>query len=313
MPGSPMAPRPRSTRLERVRPVTPPQPAGSPFTLFNNSEVWRPQPLAAHGRVQSLVLGTRVDTRSTADDPASGWFLAAEVEQGLSSSLRQPDFIPVLGFSPVDDVPPVAGAAYGTFTSGTIDLRRYNRIGPWSRLNLRVLAGGSLDGSPLSPQRQHALGGEGSLPGFALFSRDCGARRLRVQRVSDLAAAPVDGREVPQYFAAYGCDRFALVQAEYRGDLRLRVDWDAEDEEGDGDGDEGWARTALRNGLNAGFGWVLFADAGRGWTLDDRLDGTDTAVDVGGGIIIGRLGIYAAVPVSEGGGVNFFIRLSPRI
>jgi hypothetical protein len=287
------------------------EPAGSPFTLFNNSEAWRPQPLAAHGRVRSLVLATRVDTRSSDDDPASGWFMSAEVEQGLSSSLRQPDYVPVFDPSPADLGPLTAGTAYGAFTSGTIDVRRYNRIGPWSRLNLRAIAGGSLDGSPLPPQRQHALGGEGSLPGFALFSRDCGARRSRVYRASDVSGGAATLAELPQYFTAYGCDRFALVQAEYRGDLSLRLHWSADDE--DDDEDEGWAKTALRNGLNAGFGWVLFADAGRGWTLDDRLMGTDTAVDVGAGIIIGRLGVYAALPVSEGGGMNLFIRLSPRI
>lgn len=289
------------------------EPAGSPFTLFDNSEPWRPQPLAARGRLESLVLSSRVDTRSTADDPSSGWYLSAEVEQGLGSSLRQPDYLAVFDPSLPGPFPVTPGAAYGAFTAGTIDVRRYNRIGPWSRLNLRVLAAGSLDGSPLPPQRQHALGGEGTLPGFALFSRDCGARRGRIYRSADVAGAtPETVGELPQYFAAYGCDRVALVQAEYRGDLSLRLRWGGEDDDAGGEG-ESWARTALRNGLNAGFGWVLFADAGRGWTLDDRLAGTDTAVDVGAGVIIGRLGVYAAVPVSEGGRVNLFIRLSPRI
>jgi hypothetical protein len=296
-----------SLRSERERSEA----AGSPFTLFENSEPWRPQPLAAHGRIESLVLGTRVDTRSTADDPASGWYLSAEVEQGLGSSLRQPDYVPVFDPSAPGPLPVTPGTAYGTFTSGMIDIRRYNRIGPWSRLNLRVLAGGSLDGSPLPPQRQHALGGEGSLPGFGLFSRDCGARRSRVFRVSDVSGrADGDLAALPQFFPAYGCDRFALVQAEYRGDLNLRVLLGVDDDAGD---DDGWAVNALRSGLNAGVGWALFADAGRGWALDGRLRGTDTAVDVGAGVIIGRLGVYAAVPVREGGHVNLFIRLSPRI
>lgn len=292
-------------RSEKERSVA----AGSPFTLFDNSEPWRPQPLAAHGRLESLVLTSRVDTRSTTRDPASGWYLSTEVEQGLGSRLTQPDYTesdPTLP-TPIAVIP---GMEYGTFTSGTVDVRRYNRIGPWSRLNLRLLAAGSLDGSPLPPQRQHALGGEGTLPGFALFSRDCGARRTRIYRTVDaMRSSPETVSQLPQYFAAYGCDRVALVQAEYRGDLNLRFRWGGEDE---GEG-EGWARTALRNGLNAGFGWVLFADAGRGWTMDDRLEGTDTAVDVGAGIIIGRLGIYGALPVSEGGRMNVFIRLSPRI
>ncbi|HEU4557573.1 MAG TPA: hypothetical protein VFS20_06975, partial [Longimicrobium sp.] len=287
------------------------EPSGSPFTLFENSEPWRPQPLAAHGRLESLVLGSRVDTRSTADDPASGWYLSAEVEQGLGSRLRQPDYRPASDLASPIPTPAIPGTPYGTFTSGMIDIRRYNRLGPWSRLNLRVLAGGSLDGSPLPPQRQHALGGEGSLPGFALFSHDCGARRVRINRVSDVEDRTVPSlADVPQFFPAYGCDRFALAQAEYRGDLNLRVLLGMDDEAGE---DENWAETAIRNGLNAGVGWALFADAGRGWTLDDRLEGTTTAVDVGAGVIIGRLGVYAAVPVSEGGHVNLFIRLSPRI
>jgi hypothetical protein len=223
----------------------------------------------------------------------------------------QPDYVEV--FDPASSAPHpvIAGTPYGTYTAGMVDLRRYNRIGPWSRLNFRVLAGGSMDGSPLPPQRQHALGGEGSLPGFALFSRDCGARRTRIYRASDVASRAADApTELSQYFPAYGCDRFALFQAEYRGDLSLRMKWGSGDED---DGDEGWARAALRHGLNTEFGWVLFADAGRGWTLDERLDGTDTAVDVGAGIILGRLGIYGAMPVSEGGRLNLFIRLSPRI
>jgi len=286
------------------------QPAGSPFTLFDNSEPWRPQPLAAHGRLDELVLATRVDSRSTSHDPASGWYVGTEVEQGLRSTLAQPDYLAVFDPATPGPFPVIPGAAYGAYTAGTLDVRRYNRIGPWSRLNLRLLAAGSMDGSPLPPQRQHALGGEGTLPGFALFSRDCGARRARVYRSDDVAGRTPEGVvALPQYFAAYGCDRVALVQAEYRGDLNLRLRWGGDDDTAD----DGWARTALRNGLNAGFGWVLFADAGRGWTLDDRLEGTDTAVDVGAGVIIGRLGVYAAVPVSEGGRVNLFIRLSPRI
>ncbi|HEX8904345.1 MAG TPA: hypothetical protein VF771_05855 [Longimicrobiaceae bacterium] len=290
------------------------EPAGSPFTLFNNSDPWRPQPLAAHGRLTSLVLSGRVDTRSTAEDPASGWYLSGEVEQGLSSSLRQPDYqgLAAVGTSPVPVPAPVtAGTAYGTFTSGTIDVRRYNRIGPWSRLNLRAIAGGSLDGSPLPPQRQHALGGEGSLPGFALFSVDCGARSDRVFRADEVARRAGTGVEATPYFRNYGCERFALFQAEYRGDLSLHLRWNGDDDEEEGE-NESW-RHALRRGLDTDFGWVLFADAGKGWAVGDLLNDTDTAVDVGAGILVGRLGIYGAVPVSTGGSFNLFIRLSPRI
>ncbi|HEX8244172.1 MAG TPA: hypothetical protein VF541_11765 [Longimicrobium sp.] len=289
------------------------EPAGSPFTLFNNNDAWRPQPLAAHGRLNALVLSGRVDTRSTAEDPASGWYVSGEVEQGLSSSLRQPDWRPV---NASDVAPPepviLPGTAYGAFTSGVLDVRRYNRIGPWSRLNLRVIAGGSLDGSPLPPQRQHALGGEGSLPGFSLFSVDCGARRVRVRRADEVARLEGTQTAAPQYFLDYGCDRFALFQAEYRGDLSLHLRWNGDEDDDDAGEDESWPRS-LRRGLDTDIGWVLFADAGRGWAVGDRLLNTDTAVDVGAGILLGRLGIYGAVPVSTGGSFNLFIRLSPRI
>jgi hypothetical protein len=37
-------------------------------------------------------------------------------------------------------------------------------------------------------------------------------------------------------------------------------------------------------------------DAGRGWGVDDR--STDTLVDAGLGFLVGRLGFYAAVPIT---------------
>lgn len=289
------------------------EPAGSPFTLFNNNDPWRPQPLAANGRLSSLVLAGRVDTRSTSEDPSSGWFVSGEVEQGLSSSLRQPGWQPVSGSDVLPPEPVILpGTAYDAFTAATLDVRRYNRIGPWSRLNLRVIAGGSLDGSPMPPQRQHALGGEGSLPGFGLFSVDCGARRAHVLRADEAARQAGTQTPAAQYFLDYGCDRFALFQAEYRGDLSLHLRWNGDENDADAGDGESWPRS-LRHGVDTDFGWVLFTDAGRGWAIGDRLLNTDTAVDVGAGIVLGRLGIYGAVPVSTGGGFNLFIRLSPRI
>jgi cytoskeletal protein CcmA (bactofilin family) len=290
-------------RLEKHRAVE----AGSPWSLFDNDEPWRLQPLAAAGDLRTVAVTTRLDTRNDRVEPSTGWYVQGTVEHALRSTLGGA----TAALLPDDDTggPPAVFTQpeYGQFTRGLIDIRRYNRISASSRLNLRLVAGGALDDTPLPPQRQHALGGEGSLPGFSFFSQDCGAR----SRVVDPGGSPDGSR----FYAAYGCDRFVLAQAEYRGDLSFRVDWDdygrrdgdeGEDEwEDDDDGFRGW---------DADLSWVLFADVGRGWSLDPELFDEETAADVGFGVLLGRLGIYLAVPVTDGAdGVNFFIRLNPRI
>jgi hypothetical protein len=165
------------------------------------------------------------------------------------------------------------------------------------------MLGGSIDGSPLPPQRQHALGGEGSLPGYALFSLDCGARNQEVFR-ADVIATPVVGRAVPPAFVpAYGCDQFALFQAEYRGKLSLRFGWGGSpwgDSERAG-WDLGWA---------AAPDWVAFVDAARGWGI--RRPDEDFALDLGFGLLFNRVGVYAATPLTREGGLNLFVRLGPR-
>ncbi len=276
--------------------------AGSPWSLFDNDDPWRAQPLVGEGRLNSLAFRAGWDTRSTTDDPSSGWYVQAEVEQALDHDLERPQatelFVPPGGGASI-----LPGREYDAFTHAFVDVRRYNRVNASSRLNLRLLAGGSLDGSTLPPQRQHALGGEGSLPGFGLFSLDCGARGGRVV-LSDAEGAD-------QFYPAYGCDRFVLGQAEYRGDLSFRVnvaDWDDDDGDDDADSTEGDVDDA-----NVDFGWVLFADVGRAWSRDPLLFDEETAADVGFGITLGRFGAYLAIPVTDqGSGVNFFIRLSPR-
>ncbi|HEX2203090.1 MAG TPA: hypothetical protein VHG91_07320, partial [Longimicrobium sp.] len=291
---------PLSGRVEWRREYNESKATGSPWSLFDNDEEWRPQPLVATGDLQSLILSGTFDTRSDRRDPASGWYVQGEVERALSADLvRQGATIVPRDPGPEPIALPLGPREFGAFTHGLVDVRRYNRISPTSRLNLRFLAGGALDGDALPPQRQHAMGGEGSLPGYALFSQDCGARGYSTT-LNDT-----------EFFPAYGCDQFVLGQVEYRGDLSFRLDlsdWgerDGEWEEEGGDLDE--------RDLHADLGWVLFADIGRGWSLDGTLGDTPTRADVGAGILLGRLGVYLAAPVTSGGdGVNFFIRLSPR-
>lgn len=273
--------------------------AGDPWTIFDNGDAWRPQPLVGEGRLNSVYAAAELDTRNDRDEPSNGWFVQGKLEHALNDDLVRPAALQASGggFVAVPAVP------YGRFTTGLLDVRRYNRIDPESRLNLRLLLAGSLDGSALPPQRQHVLGGEGSLPGYSLFELDCGARVDRVVRPAG-GAAPA-GAE-PAFFTGYGCDRFALVQAEYRGDLSFRFNWS-----GRGWWNDDEDATRYRESWDADVDWVLFADAGHGWSTR-RFLGEDTGVDAGFGLVFDEVGVYAAVPLRNGRGVNLFVRLGSR-
>ncbi|HEX6939321.1 MAG TPA: BamA/TamA family outer membrane protein [Longimicrobiales bacterium] len=259
-----------------------------PWTLFGDSP-WRPQPRIAEGRLRSLVVRVGYDTRNEAVDPAAGWWIRAEIERGLGGSLAAPAATgpcDVVACLPVTTVP-----VESEFAAGFLDLRRYARISPSSRLALRVVAATSLNDRPLPPQRQHVLGGEGSLPAYGRMVFDCGAR----------AAGPAEDG----LLRYYGCDRLALVQIEYRTDFPFGRGWGRK---------LGWDID-----LGETPGWVVFFDAGRAWTeraaRHGRTEGQDDfAVDVGAGLRLGRLGVYWAAPLSGGEDrINFFVRIGSRI
>jgi hypothetical protein len=275
--------------------------AGSPWSLFDNGDAWRPQPLVAEGRVGTLALTATYDTRSESVDPATGWFVRAKVEQALSSRLRWPASAPVaLVEGSAAGEPLVDGSAVGHFATAMVDLRRYNRVDPSARLNFRLVAAAPLGGGPLPAQRQHALGGFGSLPGYSLLSRDCGARSAPVFRGT--------GPDPQRFFPRYGCDAIALLQTEYRGKFSFRFRWDSapwRHDDDDEDEDHEWGI-----GWDLAPEWTVFVDTGRGWAADAPDE--PLAADVGAGILVDRLGLYFAVPLTGRSGVNFFVRLGPR-
>jgi hypothetical protein len=113
------------------------------------------------------------------------------------------------------------------------------------------------------------------------------------------------GDEGPTFHPYYGCDRAVLGQVSVEQTLPF-------------------VRPLGRSlGLDFDFGpepaVALFADAGRAWIEDGALQGRDAGTsdfrfDVGAGIRFGRLGVYWAFPLSDGGdGANFFVRIGPRI
>jgi hypothetical protein len=258
----------------------------NPLTLLDNDAPWRPQPSIAEGALRSVAVAVDYDTRNEQRDPSAGWRVMLELERGLGGGIANP--VSGSGGGRVEPRPGRTG-----FLETHIDVRRYARLTPYSRLAVRVLGAGSLDARALPPQRQHALGGEGSLPGYRLFEFDCGAR---------LSTVELRGETFHPY---YGCDRVALVQLEYQANFPYA------------------RRLAEAAGIASPLGhlvrWVAFFDAGRAWNesgaADGRLGGeSDFSADAGIGLRVGPLGAYWVVPLSSRGqGVNFFVRLGPRI
>lgn len=272
-----------------------------PWSLTDNNKPWRDQPLVAEGDFRSVKGSVTVDTRNFPDDPTDGWLVTAELRQGLSGDL----FLPAHFESDVPEAASIPPVEYSSdFTTGFLDIKRYNRVGPTSSLNLRAILGGALDDSPIPPQFQRAIGGAGSLPGYRIFSGDCGARLET--RARDVVRDDIESR-TPVY-ASYGCDQIALFQAEYRGELSLGWNWGRNERGWEDDWD--WYPT-----LDFDPSWAVFFNAGRGWTADGLGD-TDTLADVGLGLYLGDLGLYLAYPLTEDQkgeqNVNFFIRLTRR-
>jgi hypothetical protein len=272
-------------RDERHGSVTP----ASPWSLFDNEEPWRPEPLIAEGTLRSLAARFVYDTRNEAADPAAGWHITAEVEQGLGGVLRRPA---AREFGEIADSVDVL-AARERFTHVSIDIRNYFRFGPGSRMALRAYGSGSANGAALPAQRQHALGGEGSLEGYSPLAFDCGARDAQLVAGGDA------------FHPYYGCDRVALVQLEYQAAFPFLA--------------RQFGAFGRRYDLEHLVRGVVFFDAGRAWNEPDALDGrkrgqTDFAADAGFGVRVGPVGIYWGFPLSsEGQGGNFFVRLGRRL
>jgi hypothetical protein len=206
-----------------------------------------------------------------------------------------------------------------TYSRGFLDLRRYNRIAPGAQLNLRAVVAGWIGGDPLPLERRLSLGGPGSLPGYDF---------RRFAPGPDVLTCSGGAADAPLGVPAQ-CDRMALAQVEYRGDLHLSA-WSSSDYRAV-DGDAAPVAAAARRrphwhfrGIRTDGNWVVFADAGRGWMVGSRAG--DTAyprdqfpelgtfrTDVGVGLDFDPVGVYVAKAVSDSKlPANFFVRVRKR-
>ncbi|MDB4873576.1 MAG: hypothetical protein JWM41_22 [Gemmatimonadetes bacterium] len=263
----------------------------NPFTLFNDNREWRENPVVDEGLFHVASTELKFDTRSNPDDPLAGWYLNANFEHGRGT---------ILSGAPTSSDPRAIGHAGVTdYSRGFFDFRRYNRLGPDAQLNMRVVLGGWLNGDPLPLERRLSVDGPGALPGFGFRS---------VQPGVDVGTCNV-GIGAPGRPAE--CDRIALAQIEYRGDLSIDFTGDWND----------WPRHY--HSARGDVQWVFFADAGRGWLVGaptgtltyDRstLPSLSTfRSDIGIGLDFAGIGVYCAKAVSTPEPVNFFVRLKHR-
>lgn len=274
--------------------------ARDPWSLFRDTQTWRANPGLDAGRFHVLNATARLDTRNDERDPWAGWFINADYEYGTGT---------ISDYGPASDgVRRETVGGRTVYDRVLVDVRRYNRISPDGQLNLRLVLGGWLSGDELPLQRRLSLGGAGTLPGYDF------RRLLPGTDYLTCAGSAVAGGEPPYPPGVPAqCERIALAQVEYRGEIRIDP-FGVFDEE----------RERRRFGWGRGAEWVVFADAGRGWLVGDRMAdlqypkhalppvGTFRA-DVGLGLRLDDLGIYVSKSVTDSDApLNFFVRLQPR-
>jgi hypothetical protein len=245
--------------------------AADPWTIFwNTGDEFRPNAMIDDGDLQSIAVTLGIDTRNDPDQPLSGWYNELRLEQAVGGRLS--------GVKP-------------SFSHLFLDLRRYNRVSRNSVLAFRLAGGGRLGNERTPAQREHMIGGTGSLPGFNMMEFDCGVRSSEL-----IGSEP-----------GYGCQRFTLFQAEYRTGLNFRYHWDKEQiPDISGDIFSVQFSPAI----------VLFFNAGAAWNAEDWFDylgdSDNWVTDVGAGLDLGGFGAYVAYPLVGSGEVNFFVRLTAR-
>jgi outer membrane protein assembly factor BamA len=230
------------------------------------------------------------DTRNDRDQPTAGWLLQAELDNSWSDDVS-PQALPVGVRRPI----PTDGSYQ--FRRLFVDLRRYTRVSPSGRVNLRVVTGGWLGGDALPLQQRLSLGGADPLPGYGFRHSGCNSDLTDPVFTSSRVAA---------------CDRVLLTQIEYRGHLSLHWSYDASRPK-----DEAAKSLLTLQGPDL----VVFGDAGQAWLVgdgpgrlpSDRLPTVGSwLADLGMGMDWGGFGVYVAKAVTAGEPLRLTVRLDHR-
>lgn len=261
-------------------------PTSDPVSVFRNQDAWRPNPLIDDGHYQTAKVWLDYDTRNDPIRPSAGWLIHADVEQSRST-----DASPVS--LPATIRAPIPTGNY-RFSKLRFDIRRYARLDPSSRVNVRVTGAGWLGGDPLPIQRRVSLGGPDILPGYGFRSLNCAPNGF-----VDPAQASL-------------CDRSLAAQIEVRTRLPIGIPFRVRN------ADLAAAQQIL--GIEQAE-LVLMGNAGKAWLTGDgpgRVPNNripkfnEWDADIGVGLDTGGLGIYVAKSVAASRSMRFVLRLQRR-
>lgn len=265
-----------------------------PWTIFRNSDLWRPNPPVDEGHFTTIGASATIDTRNDTDDPSAGWLARLTFENSRSSDVAPHPGIP----SSVRDSIPTDGSYQ--FNRMFLDVRHYARISPSGRIHLRMVTGGWMGGDELPLQRRLSLGGPEPMPGEPFRAAACNENIIDPAFADSKVAA---------------CDRVLAFQAEYRGHIKLNWSYNPSSGRDDADRDEGtpfWLE---------GLDLVVFTNTGQSWLVGNgpgqlspgQLPSLSSwFVDVGLGVNWSGFGVYLAKAVTTGERLRFTARLEHR-